>query len=206
MAGLLAAVPVWATAAAGSFDLLQLTALLAQVKSGEATFIEKRQVGMLDKPLESTGRMSFDAPDTFVRETLTPRQETIAVVGNRVTMSQGNRSRSVALDSVREASLIVEAIRGTLTGNREALERNFTATVSGNPQRWSLELVPREPGLREKVASVRLAGQQSVVREVQVTMADGDKSLMTIEPVAIAAASAPAAAVPARLLPGNGAR
>lgn len=180
--------------AAGDFDLPQLTTLLAQVKSGEATFTEKRQVAMFDKPLESTGRLSFDAPDTFVRETLTPRQEKISVVGNRVTMSQGKRSRSVALDSVREVSLIVEAIRGTLTGNREALERDFLPTVGGNPQNWSLALVPREPALRERVASVRLSGRQSLVREVQVTMADGDKSLMTIEPVPGAGAATSASA------------
>ncbi len=143
---------------------------------------------MLDKPLESSGRLSFEVPDTFTRETLAPRQEKISVVGNRVTMSQGNRSRSVALDSIREVALIVDAIRGTLTGNRDVLERNFLPTVGGNPQRWTLELVPRDAMLREKVTSVRLAGQQSLVREVQVTMADGDKSVMTIEPTGIAAA------------------
>ena len=170
--------------AASEFDLTQLTVLLAQVKAGEATFTETRHVKMLDKTLESSGRLSFEAPDTFVRETIKPRSDRVAVVGNRVTLSQGTRSRTVALDSVREASVIIEAIRGTLTGNREALERSFTARVSGNPQRWSLELVPREPYLREQVASVRVSGERAVVREVQVAMFDGDRSVMTIEPVA----------------------
>ena len=184
--------------AAGEFDLPQLTALLSQMKAGEATFTEKRQVAMLDKPLESSGRLSFEVPDTFVRETLAPRQEKISVVGNRVTMSQGNRSRSVALDSVREVALVVEAIRGTLTGNRDVLERNFLPTVGGSPQRWTLELVPRDPALRDKVASVRLAGQQSLVREVQVTMADGDRSVMTIEPTGVSGVGVP---TPASTLP-----
>ncbi len=183
---LLLARPAFAT----GFDLDQLMALLAQVRSGEATFTEKRQVAMLDKTLESSGRLSFEAPDTFVRETLKPRQEKIAVTGNRVTMSQGSRSRTLALDSVREASLIVEAIRGTLTGNRDALDRNFATTVSGTAQRWSLELVPREAYLREQVASVKLSGEQSLVREVQVAMFDGDKSVLTITPT-LPAASAP---------------
>ena len=175
--------------AASEFDLAQLTVLLAQVKAGEATFTETRHVKMLDKTLESSGRLSFEAPDTFVRETIKPRADRVAVVGNRVTMSQGTRSRTVALDSVREASVIIEAIRGTLTGNREALERSFTARVSGNPQRWSLELVPREPYLREQVALVRVSGERAVVREVQVAMFDGDRSVMTIEPVASTGAS-----------------
>ncbi|MBC7955974.1 MAG: outer membrane lipoprotein carrier protein LolA [Cytophagales bacterium] len=167
-----------------AFDLPQLTQLLSQARSGDATFKEKRTVDMLERTLESSGRLSFAAPDTFVRETLKPRQEKIAVVGNSVTMSMGSRSRTVPLDSVPEAAVIMEAIRGTLTGNRALLERHFTAAVSGNAQRWMLELVPVEPRLRELVKSVQLGGQQSVVREVTVNMADGDRSVMTIEPMA----------------------
>jgi outer membrane lipoprotein-sorting protein len=169
-----------------AFDLPQLTQLLSQVKAGEATFKEKRTVDMLERTLESSGRLSFASPDTFVRETLKPRQEKVAVVGNNVTMSAGSRSRTVPLDSVPEAAVIMEAIRGTLTGNRELLERHFNAAVSGNAQRWALELVPIEPRLRELVRSVQLAGQQSQVREVTVTMSDGDRSVMTIEPMAAA--------------------
>jgi outer membrane lipoprotein-sorting protein len=181
--------PAWAQS---KFELPQLMQLLAQVKSGEATFTEKRSVAMLERTLEFSGRLSFEAPDTFVRENLKPRQERMAVVGKQMTMSMGSRSRTVAIDSVPEASVIVEAIRGTMTGNQEALDKHFTSAVTGTPQRWSLELVPREPRLREQISVLRLAGQQSVVREVAVTMADGDRSVMTIEP--LVAANKPAAA------------
>lgn len=165
-----------------ALDLAQLMQLLAQVKAGEAAFTEKRAVAMLDRTLESSGKLSFESPDTFVRETLKPRRERLAVVGNMVTMTQGERSRTVPLDSVPEAAVIVEAIRGTLTGNREAIERNFSATVSGAATRWTLELVPRVPRLRELVVSVRVTGQQALVREIVVAMADGDRSVMSITP------------------------
>ena len=166
------------------FGLLQLMQLLGVVKSGEATFTEKRTVSILERTLESSGRLSFAAPDTFVRETLKPRREKMAVVGNTVTLSLGERSRTVALDSVPEAAVIVEAIRGTLTGNRDALERHFSTSVSGTPKAWTLVLMPRDARLREQVASLRIAGAQSLVREVVVAMADGDRSVMSIDPVA----------------------
>ena len=176
--------------AQAAFDLPQLTTLLAKVKSSEAVFTETRMVSILAQTLESSGRLSFTAPDTFVRETLKPRQEKMAVVGNNVTLSSGSRSRTVPLDSVPEAAIIVEALRGTLTGNRQVLERHFGATVSGNAQRWVLELVPTEPRLRELVSFVQLSGQQALVREVTIAMADGDRSVMKIAPVL--AASRPA--------------
>ena len=102
---------------------------------------------------ESSGRLSFKAPDSFVRETLKPRHEKLAVDGNTLTMSLGERSRTMQLDASPEAAVIVEAIRGTLTGNRAALERLFETTVSGDAERWSLEAraarpAPARPGRR----------------------------------------------------------
>ena len=183
----------WCAHAQGAFTLTLLMQALAQVKAGEGSFVERRTVQMLERTLESSGRISFEAPDTFFRETLKPRRESVKVVGNMVTMSQGSRSRTISLDAAPEAALIFEAIRGTLTGNREALEKNFKATVSGSAERWSLELVPREVLLRELVLSIRLSGARALVREVLVVMADGDRSVMTIEPV-ITSTAAPASA------------
>ena len=183
--GAAVATAIWLPAplrAQAPFTLAQLMQTLAQVKAGEASFTEKRVVAMLERPLESSGRLSFEAPDTFVRETLKPRRERMAIVGNTLTMSQGSRTRSMPLDALPEAAVILEAIRGTLTGNREALERHFSASVSGDAQRWTLELVPREPRLREQVVSVRVTGQLAALREVTVLMADGDRSVMSIEP------------------------
>jgi hypothetical protein len=119
-----------AVAAAPGFDLGALTTLLGQVRAGEATFVETRRVEMLDRTLMSSGRLSFRAPDKFVRETLKPRHEKLAVDGNTLTMSLGERSRTMQLDASPEAAVLVEAVRGTLTGNRSALERLFVATVS----------------------------------------------------------------------------
>ena len=179
---------VVAQPAAATFDLVALTALLARVKSGEATFTETRRVELLDRTLESSGRLSFRAPDVFVRETLRPRREKLAVDGNTLTMSLGDRSRTMQLDASPEAAVIIEAVRGTLTGNRESLERLFESTVSGTAEAWALELVPRDARLRGQVARVRVAGRTSVVREVRVLLADGDGSVMTITPLAPARA------------------
>lgn len=171
------------SARAAGFDLQALMQQLAQTRSGQAVFVEDRRVQQLDQTLRSTGRLSFTAPDTFVRETLKPSHERLAVVGNQLTMSRGTRSRTTMLDSVPEAAVIVEAIRGTLTGNRETLERYFDTTVQGSAEQWQLELVPREPRLRGQVAHLRLSGRQGQVREVRMTLADGDSSVMRIEPV-----------------------
>ncbi len=168
-----------------AFDLGALTALLGRVKSGEATFVETRRIEMLDRTLESSGRLSFKAPDSFVRETLKPRHEKLAVDGNTLTMSLGERSRTMQLDASPEAAVIVEAIRGTLTGNRATLERLFETTVSGDAPsagRWSSCRATCACAARSRRSAS--SGREAMVREVQVLLADGDRSVMTIEPVA----------------------
>ena len=182
-----------ARAAAPAFDLPQLMQLLGRVRSGSATFVERREVAMLDRTIESSGRLSFEAPDTFVRETLKPQHDRIGVSGNTMTMSRDGRSRTTELDAAPEAAVLIEAIRGTLTGNRNALERLFEAGVSGSAERWTLDLVPRDAQLRGQVAAIKLRGEQSAVREVDVQLADGDRSVMKITPTAANDAHAPKA-------------
>lgn len=184
---LASATSAWAQAF--SLDILMKT--LAQVRSGEATFTEERQVAQLDQALRSAGRLRFSAPDVFVRETLSPRRERLSVAGNELTITQGGRTRTVLLDSIPEAAMMVEAIRGTLTGNRAILDRYFSPTLQGRAEAWQLDLVPRDERLRGQVARVRLLGRQGQVREVRVAMADGDSSVMWIEPVAVQGGGAP---------------
>jgi hypothetical protein len=54
----------------------------------------------------------------------------------------------MTLDSHARAAVIVEAIRGTLTGNRECCERYFDHAVQGSAEQWQLDLVPRDARLR----------------------------------------------------------
>lgn len=180
-----------ASAWAQAFSLDVLMQTLAQVRSGEATFTEERQVAQLDQALRSAGRLRFSAPDVFVRETLSPRRERLSVAGNELTITQGGRTRTVLLDSIPEAAMMVEAIRGTLTGNRAILDRYFSPTLQGRAEAWQLDLVPRDERLRGQVARVRLLGRQGQVREVRIAMADGDSSVMWIEPVAVQGGGAP---------------
>jgi Outer membrane lipoprotein carrier protein LolA-like len=182
------------------FDLLQLMQTLAKKRSGEARFTERRHVAIFDQPLVSSGRLWFEAPDTFVRETLEPRRERISVIGNQLTLTQGSRTRSIALDATPEAAVIVEAIRATLTGNRDALERHFKTNVAGDTRQWRLELVPRDARLQGQVSTIRLIGFGSEVREVQVWLADGDRSVMNIDPV-VPSAAAPSASGAAAAAP-----
>jgi hypothetical protein len=170
--------------ARAAFGFEQLMGTLSQRRSGEAKFVEQRFVSVLDQTLTYTGTLTFSAPDRLARHTLTPRPESFVVEGNQLTLQRGERVRRVALDSVPELAAMVEAMRGTLSGDASALQRYFKPTVEGRASRWTLTLVPLDNRLLGVVRQLRIDGYQAEVRVVELQLADGDRSVMTIEPVA----------------------
>jgi len=178
---LVCAAALWPAHAAG-FDLQALTTLLAQRKTAEARFTEERFVSGIEGPLRASGVLSFSAPARFERRTLEPTQESMAVDGNTITLKRGGRSRQMAMDAVPEVGALLEAVRGTLTGNAVTLDKHFTTRVEGNAARWLLTLVPRDARLASQVREMQIAGLQSDVRSVALWLAGGDRSVMNIEP------------------------
>lgn len=179
---LLATVLLGTAAPALALELAELMKLLAQRGSGEARYTEQRWVAGLEQPLRSTGTLSFQAPDRLARTTEQPRAETFVVEGNRVTMERGGRKRQMMLDTVPELAAFVAALRGTLTGDTASLQQYFQATVAGTAARWSITLKPLEPQLAQVLRQVKLDGQRSELRQLELQLADGDRSLMVIEP------------------------
>lgn len=174
---LAASLPAWC------FDLPELMALMARRTGGEAKFTEQRFVKGLDAPLVSSGTLSFQSPDRFARRTLEPRAESMVVQGNQVTLSRGSRSKTMTLDASPEATVAVEALRGTLTGNAAALQRHFRTQVSGSAERWTLELKPLDPSAAGPLMGLKVSGMRDEVRTVETLLQGGDSSVMTIDPV-----------------------
>ncbi|SDJ48260.1 LolA-related protein [Variovorax sp. OV700] len=170
------AAPAWA------LDLPELMGLLSKQKSGEARFTEQRFVHGLEGPLDSRGTLSFNAPDKLVRRTLSPREETMAVEGNTLTLSRGGRNRTLTLDSMPELLGLVEAMRGTLSGDGTTLQRYFRSTVSGSAANWTLDLLPADSRLAAQVRSIRISGRASEVIGLEMEFVGGDRSVMNITP------------------------
>lgn len=176
LAGPLLVLPSWA------FGIDDLMGLLGRSLHGEARFTEQRFVKGLDGPLDSSGILHFTPPDKLERRVLSPRPESMRVDGNVMVLSRGGRTRTVTLDSMPEALGMVEALRGTLSGNAPQLQRYFRTQVSGDAQAWTLQLEPLDRALAEQLTRLRISGSQGVVRGVEMDFVGGDRSVMKIEP------------------------
>ncbi len=172
---------LFGAASAWALDLSTVTQLLAQRKAGVARFTEERFVSGLDGPLRSSGTLNFAPPDRFARHTLEPRAESLVVEGNTLTLKRSGRTRQITLDAMPELTALIEAVRSTLTGDAATLERHFQVALEGSVAQWTLTLVPRDRRLATQVREIKITGLRSEMRVVELWLAGGDRSVMSID-------------------------
>jgi Outer membrane lipoprotein carrier protein LolA-like len=174
-----ASVPVPATG-----DLDEVMHLLAMRQHGRVEFIEQQFLAVLDHPLESSGELSYDAPDRLEKRTLKPRLETLLLSGGVLTIERAHSRRVMDINTYPQIQPFVESIRATLAGDRGALERLFHLDFAGSAARWTLTLVPLDGKVKRSVAQVRIDGIRDQLLKVEIRQPDGDRSLMTLRPSA----------------------
>ena len=172
-------------ATAADWNLPELMQLLAQNKAGKAIFVEKKYLGIIDKPIESSGELAFTAPDRLEKRTFKPNPELLVLEGDSLTIDQpGRRRQTVSLQVHPEVSAFVESIRGTLAGDRAALEKVYTLELTGSVEKWQLLLVPTQARMQSIISRIRIGGSNADVRTIDFDQADGDRSEMVITKVA----------------------
>ena len=169
---------------AAEWDIDQLMRGLAQTRSDHARFIEKKSIAILDKPVESSGELFYTAPDHLEKRTLKPKLESMILDHGTLVIERGRQKHHLQLQDYPELAAFIDSIRGTLAGDRKALERNYRLSLEGSAEHWTLQLLPMDEKMQAVVKRIRIAGMGDAVRSIEITQADGDSSLMLIEKLA----------------------
>lgn len=178
---LLLVVPV--SNASENWSLDQLMQSLANNRNGHASFTEKKFIAILDKPVESSGELFYTAPDRLEKRTLKPKPESMLLDKDKLIVEQRGKTHVLSLQSYPEVAAFIESIRGTLAGDRKALERTYQLSMEGNEQDWNLKLLPVQDKMKKVVSSIHISGSGSVLSIIKIQQADGDSSLMAITPL-----------------------
>jgi len=169
-------------AAAAQADLDRVMGQLAQRKHGHVTFVEEHFISMLDRPLESSGELLYDAPDRLEKRTLKPKPESLVLEHNTLTAHRGRRTYELDLRAYPQVVPLIDSIRATLAGDRQSLERLFKISFAGDLERWTLQLEPSDPAVARSVKQIRIEGARDAIHSVEIQQSDGDRSLLTIGP------------------------
>jgi hypothetical protein len=169
--------------AEATWDLDQLMQSLAAMRTGHASFVEKKFIAILDKPVESSGELFYTAPDRLEKRTLQPKAESMVLDKDKLIVEQRGKKHVLSLQSYPEIAAFIDSIRGTLAGDRKALERSYKLGMVGTEQNWSLSLLPLADKMKKVVTSINISGSGNTLETIEIKQADGDSSLMTITPL-----------------------
>jgi hypothetical protein len=169
---------------AAEWNIDQLMRSLAQVRSDHSSFVEQKFIAMLDKPVESSGELFYTAPDHLEKRTIKPKPESMTLDQGALVIQRGRQVHRLQSEDYPDLAPFIDSIRGTLAGERKALERNYRLSLDGTAENWTLQLLPVDEKMQTVVKRIRIAGVGNAVRSIEITQADGDRSLMLIERLA----------------------
>jgi outer membrane lipoprotein-sorting protein len=165
-----------------AWGIEQLMQRLAQVKTVKATFVERKDLRILNAPLEFSGTLFYSAPGHLEKHTLLPKPQSLILDEDRLTIEDQAKKqrRNLMLQDYPVIWAFVESIRSTLAGDLQALSRFYRVELEGGENQWRLVLKPSEPKMHSLVSEIRISGARSRIRTIDVMEAGGDRSVMTI--------------------------
>jgi hypothetical protein len=98
-----------------------------------------------------------------------------------LTVERGKQKIALQLADYPEVSVFVDSIRGTLAGDRQALERSYALSLAGSAERWKLTLLPSDQKIATLVLRITIGGHGHHIDSIEYLQADGDRSVMSIE-------------------------
>jgi outer membrane lipoprotein-sorting protein len=181
--GLLSFLSVSGGAFSQTFDIDQLMKILAQNPSGRATFTETKHIAMLDKPVQSSGELHYQAPQRLEKRTLKPKPEAMLLDGQTLVVERGRQRHTLELNNYPEVAALIDSIRGTLAGDKAALARSYKLMLEGTQAAWFLDLQPLNKKMLATFTGIKIKGHEEQIKTIEIIQADGDKSIMTIDKI-----------------------
>ncbi len=170
--------------AGGEGRLEQLMARLATSRGLHARFEERIESPLLAEPLSVRGWLAVDPPDRLARVTESPEPSRLVLEGESIRLeTPGAPPVDLGADPAARAFLLEFArlFRGDLPGLRERYALGFR--VDGTA--FELSLTPRSEAVRRRISRVVLAGEDDVVRRIEVHEPGGGRTttqLLDVDP------------------------
>ena len=172
--------PACAQTPTPSFDLAQLMAGLATVKSATAQFTERKYLRMLKAPLSDSGVLIYEAPDKLQKNTLAPAPENLTIEGDTLTIERQGQTQTLSLSAYPQIGGFIEGIRATLAGDLPALQQIYDTQLDGTASAWQLVLQPRDDKMKAIVRAIYIGGNDNRINRIQTIEHDGDRTDMLI--------------------------
>lgn len=171
-------------------DALQLLSRiadrLAQPAVVRARFVQEKRLAALSRPVVSRGRLTIARGDGVLWRLETPIRMSIAITETGIveTDSEGTRRARTARDNPALAE-IGRVFRGVFTADLSSLRQYFELRVTGDLDRWHVDLAPRSAEVGRFIRTMQLSGGRHI-ETIRVEEPGGDYMVIRLSGVVTA--------------------
>lgn len=146
----------------------------------QADFKEEKSVRMLNKPIVSSGKMWYQAPNKFRREAKGNTPSITVSNGQDLWIYYPNFKSAEHYSLGKRSPLDAGIAAITASLNLENVEGTYQITGTKEPDGYQLQLVPRNPSMKRflKTFSIRMNNDLQVVR-TEMAQPNGDQIVTT---------------------------
>lgn len=170
--------PAHATEAETS--LIEILNLFSQQQKSTVDFKEEKYTSFLERPVVSKGQLEFIAPDRLAKYIIEPEKISNKISGDELEIKTAHQTHTINLKEHPEFSSVLTSIINVLSGNHDALKKDFTITFEGQLKSWELVLVPRDSFVHSYIDSIKMQGSHNKLSNIIVTEANKDYSVTHI--------------------------
>lgn len=172
---------ITATAASAAPDSATLIARLARSPPASTAFTEVRFSALLVEPLVVSGVLDYEGEGGLNRRVESPYRESTAIRGETVRVERdGEKPRTFALRRAPELRGFLTGMIGLLTGDSSLIDEHFSIVVSGDDERWRLDLEPVDDRLRQRLRNIVVAGGADEPRCFVIVNTEDGTSVMLL--------------------------
>lgn len=165
------------TAQAHALELTELLQLFSLEKQSTVDFNNEKHVSFLDEPIKSSGYLKFIAPNKLQKFILKPEKTSQKIDGRELEIITANETNIINLDDYPEFSIILGATISVLSGNHEALKKDFKIIFEHKEVGWKLLLSPHDSYISGYVESIKMFGKKNKIFKIVVTEPNSDQSI-----------------------------
>lgn len=164
-------------AMAQPFDLPQLAEQLSGPAVVRGDFIQEKHLRALPQPLTSHGQFALSRDHGLLWLLQQPIRQDYRITPQGIARrgEQGWQAVDPQGGSARQNQLFL----AVLSGDTQALQRDFQLELSGAATAWRLQLTPRGALLKQIFAGIEIQGGETVTR-IELHETQGDRTLIRL--------------------------
>lgn len=167
---------------AGSVDAL-LTRM-ASIQSFECSFHEEKRIALLSSPIVTDGTIHYVRPGRMARRVTTPSTQIVLIEGTSLRMWDGSHEERIDLAEQPVVRSFVDSVISLLSGDRAALERSYTLSMTSSSAGHVLTLTPRAAPLSQFVSRIQFTLSPTYdLTRMEMSEVSGDVTVTTFTAV-----------------------